>query len=135
VTPRRLSELERGERRRAWLRTGAVLVLVWAVLFTVYYLAPPGLVPAHHRGADAFLRLGLGTALFAAILAWQARRIVGAELPELRAVEALGVVIPLFLADADHRRRVGQDPGATSIGTPSGATRQEGQPCFCLTWS
>ena len=35
--------------------------------------------------------------MFAAILAAQARRIVGAELPELRAVEALGLVIPLFL--------------------------------------
>ena len=49
-------------------------------------------------GVDsALLHLGVGTALFAAILAWQARRIVGAELPELRAVQALGVVIPLFL--------------------------------------
>ncbi len=97
MTPRRLSELEKGERRRAWLRTGAVLALVWVALITVYYLVPAGLVPAHHRGADAFLHLGVGTALFAALLAWQARRIVGAELPELRAVEALGVVIPLFL--------------------------------------
>jgi voltage-gated potassium channel len=97
VTPRRLSELEKGERRRAWLRTGAVLALMWAALFAIYYLVPAGPIPAHHRGADAFLRLGFGTALFAAILAWQARRIVSAELPELRAVEALGVVIPLFL--------------------------------------
>jgi hypothetical protein len=97
MTPRRLSELEKGERRRAWIRTGAVLALVWAGLIAVYYLVPAGVVPAHHRDADAFLRLGIGTALFAAILAWQARRILGAELPELRAVEALGVVIPLFL--------------------------------------
>jgi voltage-gated potassium channel len=97
VTPRRLSELEIGERRRAWLRTCVVLALVWVVLIAVYYLVPGGLVPARHRGADAFFHLGIGTALFAAILAWQARRIVGAELPELRAVEALGVVIPLFL--------------------------------------
>jgi hypothetical protein len=92
-----LSELEKGERRRAWLGTGVVLTLVWVALIAVYYLAPAGLVPARHHGADAFLRLGFGTALFAAILAWQARRIVSAELPELRAVEALGVVIPLFL--------------------------------------
>ena len=97
MTPRRLSELDIRERRRAWPRTGAVLALAWVVLIAVYYLVPAGVVPAHHRGADAFLRLGVGTALFAAILAWQARRIVGAELPELRAVEALGVVIPLFL--------------------------------------
>jgi hypothetical protein len=97
VTPRRLSELEKGERRRAWLRTGAVLALAWVVLITVYYLAPAGLVPARHAGTGAVFRLGVGIALFAAILAAQARRIVGAELPELRAVEALGLVIPLFL--------------------------------------
>jgi hypothetical protein len=97
VTARRLSDLERGERRRAWLRTGVVLALAWIVLTVVYYLVPAGVVPARHAGADAFLRLGIGTALFAAILAWQARRIVGAELPELRAVQALGVVVPLFL--------------------------------------
>jgi voltage-gated potassium channel len=97
VTPRRLSELEKGERRRAWLRTGVVLALVWVALTIVYYLVPAGVAPRHHRGADAFLHLGVGTALFAVVLAWQARQIVGAELPELRAVQALGVVIPLFL--------------------------------------
>lgn len=97
MTPRRLSELEKGERRRAWLRTGAVLALAWVVLIAVYYLVPAGLVPARHAGTGAVFRLGAGIALFAAILAAQARRIVGAELPELRAVEALGLVIPLFL--------------------------------------
>jgi len=97
VTPRRLSELETSERRRAWLRTGAVLALAWVVLIGVYYLEPVDLLPARHTGVAAILRLGVGIVLFAAILATQARRIVGAELPELRAVEALGVVIPLFL--------------------------------------
>jgi voltage-gated potassium channel len=97
MTPRRLSDLEKSERRRAWIRTGAVLALAWVVLILVYYLVPAGVVPPHHSGADAFLHLGIGTALFAAVLAWQARQIVGAELPELRAVQALGVVIPLFL--------------------------------------
>lgn len=97
MTPRRLSELERGERRRAWLRTAAVLALVWVVLIAVYYLVPAGVVPARRARADAFVHLGVAAALFAAILAGQTRRIVTAELPELRAVEALGVVIPLFL--------------------------------------
>jgi len=97
VTPRRLSELERSERRRAWLRTGAVLTLAWVVLIGVYYLIPDGLLPDRHSGVAAVLRLGAGIALFVAILVTQARRITGAELPELRAVEALGVVIPLFL--------------------------------------
>jgi hypothetical protein len=98
MTVRRLSELEKSERRLAWLRTVAVLILGWAVLITIYYLTPPGVVPAHHHGGfSTFLRLGLAAALFALILAGQARRIVAAELPELRAVEALGFVIPLFL--------------------------------------
>jgi len=93
VTPRRLSELEKGERRRAWLWTVVAVALAWAVIVGGYYLAPVG----HVSGVRAFLRLGADAALFAVILAWQARRIVRAELPELRAVEALGVVLPLFL--------------------------------------
>ena len=97
MTARRLSELDKGERRRAWLRTVAVLAVTWVVLVSVYYLVPVGVVPASHSGGGSFLRLGAGIALFAAILAGQARRVVRAELPELRAVEALGVVIPLFL--------------------------------------
>lgn len=98
MTPRRLSELDKGERRRAWLRTVAVLALAWAVLIAVYYLVPAGVVPTRrHPGADTFVHLGIAAALFAAILAGLARRIVAAELPELRAFEALGVVIPLFL--------------------------------------
>jgi len=98
MTPRRLAELDKGERRRAWLRTVAVLALAWAALIAVYYLVPAGVVPnRRHFGLDTALHLGIAAALFAAVLAGQARRIVNAELPELRAVEALGVVIPLFL--------------------------------------
>ena len=98
MTPRRLSELEKTERRRAWIRTIAVLALAWIVLITVYYLVPPGVLPArHHRDAGLFLHLSAAAALFAVILAAQARRILAADLPELRAIEALGFVIPLFL--------------------------------------
>jgi len=68
VTPRRLSELEKGERRRAWLRTGAVLALAWVVLIGVYYLVPAGLLPARHTGVGAIFRLGTGIALFVAIV-------------------------------------------------------------------
>ena len=73
-----------------------MLVLAWAVLIAVYYLVPAGVVPAR-RGVGVFVHLGVAAALFVAILAGQARRIVTAELPELRAVEALGVLVPLFL--------------------------------------
>lgn len=94
VSARRLSELDKGERRRAWLHTVAVLAVARVVLVGVYYLVPTGVVPASRSGADSFLRLGAGVALFAAILAGQTRRIIRAELPGLRAVEVLGVVIP-----------------------------------------
>jgi len=98
VIPRRLSELDKGERRRAWLRTAAVLAVAWAALIAVYYLVPAGEVPGRRQsGADTFVHLGIAVTLFAAVLAGEARRIMTAELPELRAVEALGVVIPLFL--------------------------------------
>lgn len=97
MSARRLSELDKGERRRAWLHTAAVLTVAWVVLVGAYYLVPAGVIPASRSGAGSFLRLGAGIALFAAILAGQARRIIRAELPELRAVETLGVVIPLFL--------------------------------------
>jgi voltage-gated potassium channel len=91
--PRRLSELDKGERRRAFLHTAVAVALAWIVLVGVYYLVPVG----HPSNARAFVRLGISAGLFAVIVAGQARRIVGAELPELRAVEALGVVLPLFL--------------------------------------
>jgi len=97
VTARRLSELDKSERRRAWLRTLAVLAVAWVVLVGVYYLVPAGVVPASRSGVGSFLRLGAGLALFAAVLAEEARRIIRANLPELRAAQALGVVVPLFL--------------------------------------
>ena len=93
LTPRRLSELDKGERRRAFLHTAIAVALAWIVLVGVYYLVPVG----HPSDARAFVRLGISAGLFAVIVAGQTRRIVRAELPELRAVEALGVILPLFL--------------------------------------
>ena len=92
-TPRRLSELKPGERRRAVLRTAVVLAVLWSCLFAVYYA-----IPAETDGAaNAFPRLAVGLLLFAAILAWQNSRIGRVELPELRAAGTLGSAIPLFL--------------------------------------
>jgi amino acid transporter len=68
-------------------------VLCWVLLFGAFYVVPIG----HESGARAFLRLGLDVALVAAVFAWQIRRISTAALPELRAIEALGIVIALFL--------------------------------------
>src|SRR5262245_53363263 len=90
--PRRLSELKPGERRRAVLGMVVILIVFWSCLIAVYYALPAGSDDA----ADAFPRLAVGLAAFAAILVWENSRIGRVEFPELRAVRSLGSVIPLF---------------------------------------
>jgi voltage-gated potassium channel len=92
--PLRLADLPKGERRRAVLTCAASVVLAWVLIFGAYAALPI----ARESGLRAFTRLGVDIALIGAVLAWQIRRISAARLPELRAVEALGVVIALFLA-------------------------------------
>ncbi len=94
MSPRRFADLERGERRQAVVRSTAVVVLSWAGLIGVYYALPAA---RHETGAADVLKLGIGLLVVASYLAWQTSRIGQAELPELRAAEALGVALPLFL--------------------------------------
>jgi hypothetical protein len=93
ATPIRLSDLDPASRRRAMLRCGGTVALCWVLIIGAFYVAPIG----HESGLRAFLRLGADVALIGAVFAWQIRRISVAELPELRAIEALGIVIVLFL--------------------------------------
>ncbi len=90
-----------------------------------------GLLGDHHRrllrGAHRprvrpprVVRLGADIALIGAVFAWQIRRISVAELPELRAIEALGIVVVLFLVvfsgiylGMSHERR-SHSPSTTS---------------------
>ena len=67
--------------------------LTSAVLVVLYYRLPfTGAVDA-----STFGLLAAGLALFAAVIAWQIRSILHADYPALRAIEALGAAIPLFL--------------------------------------
>ena len=91
--PRRLSDLDLRARRRAIVRSALTLVVVWALLVTAYYLLPIGQEERSH----VFVRLAADIALIVVILAWQVRRVMKADLPALRAVEALGVVAVFFL--------------------------------------
>jgi voltage-gated potassium channel len=93
VQPHRLAELPPELRRRAIARTVLTLAVAWIVIFGAYFVNPIG----ERSGTVAFSRLGLDVALVGAVLAWQVRRIEVADIPELRAVEALGVVTALFL--------------------------------------
>ncbi len=89
----RLGDLPKRQRRLAVSRCAATIVLSWVLILGAYFLLPIG----HESGLRALLRLGADIALVGAVFAWQIGRINSAELPELRAVEALGIVIALFL--------------------------------------
>jgi hypothetical protein len=114
MCPKRLRELEQSERRRALLATGARVVVVWAILFGAYGLGPSR-PPTTLRGVLASLG---AVVLFLLALAWQTRRILRAEIPQLRAVEALGLVIPLFLVifASGYASLSAGDPGHFSQG-------------------
>ncbi len=88
-----LGDLDRADRRRAIAYSGVIIVTSWIFIFGAFFALPIG----HESGLRAGLRLGADIALIGAVFAWQIRRIALAQLPELRAVEALGVVIALFL--------------------------------------
>jgi voltage-gated potassium channel len=91
--PPRWIDLNRRQRRRAVIGMMTSVALAWALLFGIYYLIPF----TDRTSAQSLVRLVLGIAFFAGVLAWQLRQVTRAELPGLRAVHALGVAIPLFL--------------------------------------
>lgn len=81
-------------RHRAFLATLARSLLALAVLLGVYFLVPVG---EHVNDVTTLVRLLLGVLLFGAVLAWQIRQILRSDVPGLRAVEALIIVIPTFI--------------------------------------
>lgn len=62
-------------------------------MLALYYLLPA------RRGSigDDSLRLAVGQIVVIVFLVWQTTRVVKADLPELRAAQTLGALIPLFL--------------------------------------
>ncbi len=93
VARRRLSELGVKERRRVVLHASLKLAFAWAILITGYYLIPIGSEDRPH----VFVRLAIDVGLIALFLAWQMRQISQAELPELRAIESLGILLVVLL--------------------------------------
>ncbi len=91
--PVRLADLTPAARRRSIALTGVTIVLSWVFIFGAYFVLPIG----RESGFRAGVRLAVDIALVGAILSWQLRRISRAMLPELRAFEALGIVIAVFL--------------------------------------
>ncbi len=89
----RWADLTRRQRTRAVAGTVASVALTWIVMFGLYYLVP--FTDRASRGA--LVRLFVGIAGFIVVLAFQLRQIKNAELPILRAVQALSVAVGLFL--------------------------------------
>ena len=79
--------------RREVTRTVIAVAIAWALLFGIYYVIPF----TDLTSGESLIRLVLGIAAFAVVLAWQLRRVMDADLPVLRAIQALGGTIPLFL--------------------------------------
>ena len=89
----RLADLDKSQRRLAVLRSAAIIVLAWALILGAFFVLPIG----RQSGLREVVRIGADIALIGALVAWQIRRISVAELPELRAAEALGIVVAVFL--------------------------------------
>jgi voltage-gated potassium channel len=86
-------ELPPAKRKR--LIIGAVLrgLVVATVLVVLYYLLPLD----RPLDTGTAVRLLIGLLVFAGLAVWQVKAIVGSRYPGLRAAEALGLIIPLYL--------------------------------------
>ena len=81
-------------RRRVVLQAVLRVAVTWVFLVAVYYYVPP---LDKHSSAGEIVTLVIGLLVVTVIVLDQARRVVHAELPGLRAAEALAVVAPIFL--------------------------------------
>jgi hypothetical protein len=88
-----LADLEPRKRRRLLLGTVARAAVTPVVLLVLYYTLP---LDQPLDGSHA-LWFALGFVVFAAAVAWQMYSITHSNHPRLRAIEALTVVVPVFL--------------------------------------
>ena len=70
-----------------------IVTAAWVLLIGIYYAVPAGRESAVYD----VVRLVVGLAFVGLVITWQTSHIVKSEVPELRAAQALGVILPLFL--------------------------------------
>ena len=86
-------ELPLAKRRRLMARAALRGLLVTTLLVVLYYQ-----LPLHqHWGVNAGVRVLAGLLVFAGIAAWQVRAITGSRYPQVKAVEVLALILPLYL--------------------------------------
>ena len=86
-------ELPPAKRRRLIFRAVLRGLLVTTVLVVLYYLLPLD----RPLDTGTVVRLLIGLLIFIGLTLWQVRTIAGSRYPGLRAAEALGLIIPLYL--------------------------------------
>jgi voltage-gated potassium channel len=89
----RWTELDRRRRSRAIITTAIAIILAWILLFGAYYLIPFDDLTS----GESLIRLVIGIAAFIVVLVFELHGVKRADIPGLRAIQALGVTIPLFL--------------------------------------
>ena len=93
MTNQPFQALPAAKRRRLifWAVLRSVLAAV--VLVVLYYVLPLD----RRWDSDTAIRLLIGIVVFAGVMVWEVRVIAGSRYPGLRAAEALGLILPLFL--------------------------------------
>jgi hypothetical protein len=86
-------ELPPAKRRRLIVRAVLRGLLVTTVLVVLYYLLPLD----RPLDTGTVVRLLIGLLVFVGVTVWQVRAITGSRYPGLRAAQALGVIVPLYL--------------------------------------
>jgi Ion channel len=93
MTDERQLDLPPAKRRRLILWAALRSVLIAAVLVVLYYVLPLD----RSWDSGTVIRLLIGLLVFTAVMVWAVRTIAGARYPGVRAAEALGLILPLFL--------------------------------------
>jgi voltage-gated potassium channel len=112
VIEQELEELPAGAPRRLVVRALLRASLTATVLVVLYFMLP---ITGSLDGSAA-VRLVVGLLVFAGVVTWQVRAVLGSRYPGLRAVEALASAIPLFLLlfAAAYLRMADTDAGSFS---------------------
>jgi voltage-gated potassium channel len=93
MTAEHYQDLPPAKRRRLIFWAVLRSVLVATVLVVLYYVLPLD----RPLDSDTAVHLLIGLLVFAGVMVWHVRAIAGARYPGLRAGEALGMIIPLYL--------------------------------------
>jgi hypothetical protein len=93
VKPQSLAEMQPRERHLALVAVTARVVLAWIVFVGGYFILPIG----NDWNDHPLIRVLVVAVVVVVFIVWSTARITRAKYPELRAVEALGSIIALFL--------------------------------------